>query len=105
MKNILIIDTADNKTVKIILEINGKKEIAVSDSKNLKSQTCLTLINKVLEKKKLTLYDLSQIRVNKGPGSFTGLRVGISIANAFSYLLKIPVNGKKIGDFEEPVYN
>lgn len=105
MKNVLIIDTSDNKTVKIVLEINGKKEIAVSDSKNLKSQTCLTLINKVLEKKNLSIYDLSEIKLNKGPGSFTGLRVGISIANAFSYFLKIPINGKKIGDLEEPVYN
>src|SRR4030042_1969478 len=105
MRNILIIDTSDNKTVKIALEINGKKEIAISDSKNLKSQTCLSLINKVLEKKNLTPFNLTEIKVNKGPGSFTGLRVGISIATAFSYLLKIPINGKKIGDFEEPVYN
>ena len=105
MANVLIIDTSDHKEIKIGLEINGKKEIVVSDPKNLKSQVCLLLIAKVLEKKNMTPYDLTEIKVNKGPGSFTGLRVGISIANAFAFLLKIPVNGKKIGDFEEAVYN
>ena len=105
MQNILIIDTSDNKTIKIGLETNGKEEVIVSDSRNLKSQACLFLIEKVLKQKKLKLEDLSSIKVNKGPGSFTGLRVGISIANALSFLLKIPINDKKIGDLEEPVYN
>ena len=105
MANVLIIDTSDHKEIKISVEINGKKKILIFDQKNLKSQVCLLLIAKVLEKKNITLYGLTEIKVNKGPGSFTGLRVGISIANAFAFLLKIPVNGKKIGDFEEAVYN
>ena|SRR3972149_8939825 len=105
MRNLLIIDTSDNKTIKIALEIDGRKEIVISDSKKLKSQTCLIMIKQILEKKNLKPEDLSEIKVNKGPGSFTGLRVGISIANTFSHFLKIPVNGRKIGEIEEPVYN
>lgn len=105
MENILNIDTSDNKTIKISLITNGKEELIVSDSKNLKSQTCLLLIEKILKQKNLKLKDLSSIQVNKGPGSFTGLRIGVSIANTLSFLLNIPVNNKKIGDFEEPVYN
>lgn len=105
MANILLIDTSDNKQVKIGLNINGKEEIIISDSKNLKSQTCLILIDKVLKEKNLKPTDLSNIEIVKGPGSFTGLRVGISIANALSSLLNIPINNKPIGDLEEPVYN
>lgn len=105
MANILLIDTSDNKQVKIGLNINGKEEIIISDSKNLRSQTCLILIDKVLKEKNLKPTDLSNIEIVKGPGSFTGLRVGISIANALSSLLKIPINNKPIGDLEEPVYN
>lgn len=105
MANILLIDTSDNKKIKIGLNINSKEKIVTSDSKNLRSQTCLLLIDKVLQGKKLQPKDLSQIRINTGPGSFTGLRVGIAIANTLSYLLQIPVNNKKIGDFQEPVYN
>lgn len=105
MANILIINTSDNKKIKIGLSIDGKENIVISDSKHLKSQACLVLIEKVLKEKNLKIKDISEIKVDKGPGSFTGLRVGISIANALSYLLKIPVNGKLIGDLEEPVYN
>lgn len=36
-----------------------------------------------------------QVAVNLGPGSFTGLRIGISIANVFGYVLNIPVVGKR----------
>ncbi len=48
---------------------------------------------------------LKEIRVNTGPGSFTGLRVGASIANALGFLLKISVNSKKIGEGVFPIYN
>lgn len=105
MSNILVIDTSDNKKIVIGIIKNGKKEMVVSDSRKLRSQAALILISKVLKDKKITLNDLTGMQVNTGPGSFTGLRVGISIANAFSYLLKIPVNGKKVGEIELPVYN
>ncbi|MFH1536127.1 MAG: hypothetical protein ABIC96_03620 [Patescibacteria group bacterium] len=36
------------------------------------------------------------IEVETGPGSFTGLRVGVSVANALGFALNIPVNGKKM---------
>lgn len=105
MTNILVIDTSDNKKIAIGLAKNGKKEMIVSDSRKLRSQACLILISKVLKQNKIEIKDLTGIEVNTGPGSFTGLRVGISIANTFSYLLKIPVNNKKIGEMEMPVYN
>lgn len=38
-----------------------------------------------------TLSDLEKIGVYAGPGSFTGLRIGISVANALGYSLGIPV--------------
>ncbi len=105
MKNILLIDTSDNKKITVGVEINGKSEVVISEANKLKSQACLALIEKVLESKGLKPEDLSEIKINKGPGSFTGLRIGMAIANSFSYLLKIPVNGTPIGQSQEPVYN
>ncbi|OIP25496.1 hypothetical protein AUK11_00275 [bacterium CG2_30_37_16] len=44
----------------------------------------------------LTLPDkISGIIVFRGPGPFTGIRVAVSIANALSYALKIPIVGIK----------
>ena len=69
-----------------------------------KAQQVLPMTKAILEKYDLTLQDLTAIHVNTGPGSFTGLRVGIAIANCLGYLLKIPVNGKEIGQTVDAVY-
>lgn len=38
-----------------------------------------------------TLQDIEGVAVFKGPGSFTGLRIGITVANALGYALNVPV--------------
>ena len=104
-KKILIIDTTDRGKIKVGVRIDSKTTFISSSATILKSQATLPLIEKILEKEKIGLKDLDEIEVNTGPGSFTGIRVGISIGNALSYLLKIPINGKNIGQLAEPVYN
>lgn len=39
----------------------------------------------------LSLYSIGCIGVYEGPGSFTGLRIGVSTANALGYSLNVPV--------------
>lgn len=102
INNILIIDTSSIKEVQVGLEINGKKYF-LSSVVDRKTQAVLPMVEKLLKKHKLSVRDISEIKVNPGPGSFTGLRVGISIANALGFLLNIPVNGKKA--IIEPVYS
>ena len=105
MAKILTIDTSDNKKISIGLEIDGKKNEITQDSTVLRSEAALPVIEKLLKKNKVGINQIDEIKINKGPGSFTGLRVGVSIVNALSFLLKIPVNEKKVGELEEPVYN
>jgi len=105
MSNILYIDTSDNKKITIGLGIDGKKTSQSEDTSLLRSEAALPLIDRICKHCNINIIDLDKINVNVGPGSFTGLRVGIAIANALSFLLKIPINGKKIGELEEPVYN
>ena len=105
MGKILLIDTSDNKKIKIGLKIDKKTFYLNSSPTALKSQVVLILIDKLLNKHGLGIEDLTQIEVSLGPGSFTGVRVGVSVANALGVSLKIPVNGKKVGDLAEPVYN
>jgi len=68
-----------------------------------KAQIILPMVEEILKKHRLVLQDLDVIEVNPGPGSFTGVRVGVSIANALSYALGIPVNGKRTP--VEPLYS
>lgn len=102
--NILHIDTSSNKEIQVALEIDGKKNIIKEAIGEKKAQVVLPMIDKLLKKNSLTVRDLNEVTVNTGPGSFTGLRVGIAIANALGFVLQMPVNGKKTGQFVEPRY-
>lgn len=98
----LFIDTSKRDEVKVAVELNGK--VYKKTVKNVQSQNVLVLIKELLKSKKIKLSDITEIKVNEGPGSFTGLRVGVSVANALGFALKIPVNGKKAGEVQ-PKYD
>ena len=102
--NTLILDTSDNKKILVGLNINGKEDIKTEKITSNRTQIILPMIDGILRKHSLKPKDLSEIRINTGPGSFTGLRVGLAIANALSFVLKIPVNGKKVGEIILPIY-
>lgn len=103
-KNTIFIDTSSNKRISVGLEVNGEKDLVEEIIGDQKAQVVLPLIADLLTKHKLKPTDVTNIEVVVGPGSFTGLRVGVSIANALAYSLKIPVNGKPIGQFVTPIY-
>lgn len=88
----LIIDTTNRE--KIIVGIDNQK-FETAAKKN-SSQKLLPFIDEVLKKNKITFKDISEIEVNTGPGSFTGIRIGVAIVNALATQLNIPVNGKKL---------
>ena len=55
------------------------------------SDTLLDKIETLLQNHKLTLPTIEGIVVYGGPGSFTGLRIGISLANTLAYSLHVPI--------------
>lgn len=93
---ILCINTKDQKKVVVSLKNKGQVVDEMESENEYGSQVLLPLINKILDVNKLDTSYLTDIEVEIGPGSFTGLRVGVSVANALGYALGIPVNGKKI---------
>lgn len=99
---VLTIDTSSMSLTRISLRIDGRVVSMDSDSRVLKSQMTLPLIESLLQKENLKFTDITDISVNTGPGSFTGVRVGISIANTLSFLYNIPVNGKH--DLAKAIY-
>ncbi len=101
---VLSIDTSSNQAVAVMLCVGEKKYILRKKIGMQKAQVVLPLMQKLLKKHSLKLTDIQAIQVNSGPGSFTGVRVGVAIANALSFALKIPVNRKQVGEFVEPLY-
>lgn len=102
--NTLFIDTSDNKEIIVGLRIDGKEQVSKQKIGLKKTQITLPMIEKLLNQNSIDLKDINQIMVNTGPGSFTGLRVGMSIANTLGFFLRISINGKKIGKLAQPQY-
>ena len=103
----IYIDTTDNTKVLVSLTIHGKEYRKEKKMEARSSQLVLPLIEELLAEHALTPHDIAEVAVNEGPGSFTGVRVGVSIANALAFGLGIPVNGTKIEEGKtlvEPTY-
>ena len=87
----LSIDTSDNKKVTVGLDGESWDFLVTKPG----SQSLLNLIDEILKKEGKTTKDLNSLKVNSGPGSYTGLKVGTAVANALAWSLKIPVNGRE----------
>lgn len=89
----LTINTADADKIK--LRINDKKySLKV---KKRSSQKLLPFIRKVLKTEKINIGDIDQVIVATGPGSYTGIRVGVSIAQVIAWYREISLNNKDVG--------
>lgn len=55
------------------------------------AETIHAKIREQLALQNQTLQDIGGVVVFKGPGSFTGLRIGISVANALAHSLQVPI--------------
>lgn len=93
---VLFINTSDQKRIKVLLKKGGRVMDSLQEENEYGSQVLLPLTLKILQNNKIEYNDLTGIEVKTGPGSFTGLRVGVSVANALGFSLGLPVNGKKI---------
>lgn len=93
---ILWINTSDRKKIEVALKNEGKTVSSKFAENDFGSQVLLNLITEILKENNLDFSDLKEIEVEKGPGSYTGLKVGAAVANALGYSLNIPVNGKEM---------
>lgn len=100
---ILSIDTAsDLCTVAVLENKNCIKEIIVNDARN-HSEKIMPVIEQALQETNLNLKDIDLFVCDKGPGSFTGIRIGVGTVLAFQDSLNIPCVG--ISSLEALAYN
>ena len=89
--NILAMDTA---TRNCSVAIYSEGQISRISRESMKhSSELIGLVQNVLAGQGLTLNDLHMVIVNTGPGSFTGVRTGIGVAQGIAYGLGIPLCG------------
>ena len=91
--NILAIDTASN-----VCSVAVGVESGVIFEKNINkglthSELLIPMIEKVVLNANIEKKDINMVVVANGPGSFTGIRIGVTVANTFGQVLGIPVVG------------
>ena len=100
---ILSIDTAsDLCTVAVLENENCIKEIIVNDARN-HSEKIMPVIEQALQETNLTLKNIDLLVCDIGPGSFTGIRIGVATVLAFQDSLNVPCVG--ISSLEALAYN
>lgn len=100
---ILSIDTSSNLCAVAVLEdSNLIKENILDDTKN-HSEKIMPVIAQSLEEAELKLNDIDLIVCDKGPGSFTGIRIGVATVMSFVDSLNLPAIG--ITSLEALAYN
>ena len=96
----LIIDAAKEKIFLMIINNDNNYSITYENTKFNYEKLAL-LINEFLNTRKLNLKKISEIYVNRGPGSFAGIRNSLSIVKAFHLANRIDYYCFSFGDFEE----
>ena len=94
----LIIDAAKDKIFFMIIKNDIIHNISHENTK-INFEKLMTLINEFLSSKNLQLNDISNLYVNRGPGSFAGIRNSLSIIKAIHLAVKIDYYCYSFEDF------
>lgn len=100
---ILAIDTSSSICSVSILEDNNVICEKHNNDEKTHSQKLMPLIDKLFKEANLTLDDIDLLACSQGPGSFTGIRIGISTVKAFADVKNIPIIG--VTSLESLAYN
>ena len=87
----LFIDTSFSDVSIALLKDNKIINKIVKSIPNEHSKYAITYIDEVLKNSNLKPNEVNNIMVVNGPGSFTGIRIGLTIAKIYAYLLNIKV--------------
>ena len=97
--NKLIIDVASEKIFLMIINSSNIYNITYENTK-INFEKLTIIISDFLSTYNLKITDINKIYVNKGPGSFAGIRNSLSIVKAFSVAKKIDYYCYSLDDFK-----
>lgn len=80
---------------------NGRTQIAYRSwtAHRELSNTILNTLRQLLEEQGRTVHDIEGVVCFQGPGSFTGLRIGLTVGNTLAYSLSIPIVATREDDW------
>ncbi|MDR2910584.1 MAG: tRNA (adenosine(37)-N6)-threonylcarbamoyltransferase complex dimerization subunit type 1 TsaB [Bacteroidales bacterium] len=91
MAVILNIETS-TEVCSVSLAENGKSLFEKENNQGMNHSALLTVfIDEIFKESKLSVKNIDAVAVSKGPGSYTGLRIGVSVAKGICYALEKPL--------------
>lgn len=88
---ILAIETTGPYASAALIDDKGNLREECSEKMLSHLQSLVPMVAKLLESCKLTIDDVTHIAVSEGPGSFTGIRIGMATAKALAQVKNLPV--------------
>ena len=89
---ILSVDTSSNHIYMCLYDVlNNKFHNKKVFSENSHSENLIGILKDITHQSNINLKELSLILIGRGPGSFTGLRIGYAFAKGIAFSLKIPI--------------
>ena len=98
--NKLIIDVTNEKFFLMIITTGSTYNITCENTK-INYEKLTIIINNFLLSKNLKIIDINTIYINKGPGSFAGIRNSLSIVKAFNVAKNIDYYCYNLEDFKD----
>ena len=99
---ILLLDTSTSECRLTIVEGERSVEHHWEAGRTL-ARDLLRYLRDRLDEQNATVHDITGIGMMKGPGSFTGLRIGLAVANTLADGLNIPIVGETGEDWRNTV--
>jgi tRNA threonylcarbamoyladenosine biosynthesis protein TsaB len=90
---IICLETATNLCSVALCDSAGVISLRESDEQKSHASMLTVFIDEILKENDLKASDLNAVAVSKGPGSYTGLRIGVSVAKGIAYAASIPLIG------------
>lgn len=82
---ILAIDSTANTSTVALLDGERLLSLFTANTKNTHSETLLPMVKSVLENLNLSVDDIDAFAVSEGPGSFTGVRIGVATVKGLAF--------------------
>ncbi|MAV58591.1 MAG: tRNA (adenosine(37)-N6)-threonylcarbamoyltransferase complex dimerization subunit type 1 TsaB [Candidatus Marinimicrobia bacterium] len=89
--NFIAVETSTNICSVALFQANKMIDLIENEEENSHSKELGVFVKNIFDQNNILINDINYIALSSGPGSFTGLRIGSSLAKGMAFALKIPI--------------
>ena len=93
VQNVLVVDTATRRAVVAVVRDDHVLAAAFHEQPTMHGEQLFSMMDEVLAMSELGMSSIDLLAVGMGPGSFTGVRVGMAASKGLAFAQRIPMTG------------